>query len=584
MVKRPHSDDNLGASKRARRINFSPNKVATQEAAAQVDENPPYTMLLEAAKTFMVKPGKGDCVVYWMRMGDLRVSDNRALSLASDQAQTNGVPLVVLFTISPQDYQAHDRAARRIDFVLRNLKCIQSKLDELNIPLHVETIDVRRQMPQRVMTFLADVNSKHLFANYEYEVDELRRDIILYALAKEANVRFELHHNRCIVEPGVIFTAQGKSPAVFSPYFKKWAPLVNHDSSYVEDAPAPKPNEQDVREKEPLAAMFKEMVPDFVDGFKLEADDKKKMEECWPAGEDAALEVLARFLKTKSRSTQRGDVNPLEEGAQESAKDSRVKQYHQERDHVDADTTSRLSPYLSAGVLSIRECVRAGRKMSKTADNVDTSRDSGVGRWNQELAWRDFYTNILVAFPRVSMGRPYLEKYSDVVWEDAVDADGNDTEAVKAWKEGRTGYPIVDAGMRTLNEMGWMHNRLRMTTAMFLTKHLMIDWRVGEKYFQERLIDGDLASNNGGWQWSASTGVDPCPYFRIFNPYSQSEKADPSGDYIRQMVPELKSLKGKQIHHPSVDSADALGYARPIVEHTSARNRALRRFKDVGEV
>jgi len=226
------------------------------------------------------------------------------------------------------------------------------------------------------------------------------------------------------------------------------------------------------------------------------------------------------------------------------------------------------------------------------ADKVDGGRTSGIGRWVQELAWRDFYTCVLVGFPRISMGRPFLEKFSAVVWEDhQVPADSTrtsgegeaDSEMLKKWKEGKTGVPIVDATMRCLKEMGWVHNRMRMITAMFLTKDLMIDWRVGERYFMEQLIDGDLASNNGGWQWSASTGVDPCPYFRIFNPYTQSQKADPTGDFIRHWVPELSKLRGPDLHNPSASTADKLGYPQPIVNHAESRERALRRYKNPGE-
>lgn len=219
------------------------------------------------------------------------------------------------------------------------------------------------------------------------------------------------------------------------------------------------------------------------------------------------------------------------------------------------------SPYLAAGVISARACVRATTELTANK-KIDVSRDTGIGRWNQEIgehlrhalmlyilialilnvlygiAWRDFYNHVLALFPRVSMGRPFQEKMADVVWE----SESRDAH-LQAWKEGRTGVPIVDAGMRQANKMGWMHNRVRMIAAMYLTKDLMIDWRLGEKvscvptfpgkwrpnggtrqYFMETLIDGDLASNNGGWQWSASTGVDPAPYFRIFNPYTQSHK------------------------------------------------------------
>lgn len=201
---------------------------------------------------------------------------------------------------------------------------------------------------------------------------------------------------------------------------------------------------------------------------------------------------------------------------------------------------------------------------------IDVNSNAGVGTWFSEIIWRDFYTDVLASFPRVSMGRPFQEKFSEVVWENHQSPEeskgpaskDSDSEALLRWKHGKTGVPIVDAAMRCVQEMGWVHNRPRMIVAMYLTKHLMIDWRVGERvsrlsctlldpftnhsnqYFMENLIDGDLASNNGGWQWSASTGVDPCPYFRIFNPHSQSTKTDPSGDFIRNWVPELSKVRG----------------------------------------
>ncbi|KAG9002871.1 hypothetical protein FRB90_011296 [Tulasnella sp. 427] len=188
----------------------------------------------------------------------------------------------------------------------------------------------------------------------------------------------------------------------------------------------------------------------------------------------------------------------------------------------------------------------------------------------------------MAAFPRVSMGRPFNEKYADVFWEEDVDG-----EVLEAWKQGKTGYPIVDAAMRQCQSQGYMHNRARMIAAMFLTKDLMLDWRLGERHFMRNFIDGDLGSNNGGWQWCASTGTDAQPWFRIFNPYLQSEKADPQGDYIRHFVPELRHLDNKTIYDPFTHLSKAefekLGYPKPMVEHKFARDRAIRRFKNVGE-
>ncbi|GLB33926.1 putative DNA photolyase [Lyophyllum shimeji] len=577
---------------RAAHATFRPNKVATAEAAAAVDADPPLRKLEDLLKHSVDNPAKGQSVVYWMRMGDLRVSDNRALSLASEQAVKDDIPLIVLFAISPQDYVAYDRSARRIDFTLRNLSKLKGTLADLHIPLHTIIHTPRRTLPSRILTLMADLGSTRLYANMEYEVDELRRDIEICELSKEQGAKMTFVHNKCIVEPGVILTKENKSYAVYSPYQRNWLAAVNHNiPHYLEDCPKPQPNSKSIHKSKKFAPLFDTPVPDVVDGFELQEDDRKRMCEFWPAGEDVASEILQRFLTTKVRSSQLGAVNPLAPGAEESTKSSRILTYDKGRDRVDRDSTSRLSPYLSAGVISVRACVRAAMKLLKT-DKVDGSRTSGVGRWIQELAWRDFYTCVLAGFPRVCMGRPYLERFSTVVWEDhqspedssrAAGEGNQDSEMLKKWKEGMTGFPVIDATMRCIKVMGWVHNRMRMTTAMFLTKDLMIDWRVGERYFMENLIDGDFASNNGGWQWSASTGTDPVPYFRLFNPYSQSEKADPSGDFIRHWVPELSKLRGRDLHKPPASLADELGYPRPIVDHAESRERAFRRFKNPGE-
>ncbi|KAE9397142.1 hypothetical protein BT96DRAFT_966300 [Gymnopus androsaceus JB14] len=536
----------------------APRKVASAQNAAAVDAEPPLAKLLEAVKGQNQQVKKGKAVVYWMRMADLRISDNHALSLASTQAKKEEIPLVVLFVISPQDYKAHDRGARRIDFTLRNLTQIKDCLAELNIPLHIITHNIRKTLPGAVLSLLRDWGCTNLYGNIEYEVDELRRDIQVCALGKSQGISANFVHNKCIIEPGVITTKESKAYSVYSPYQRNWISTLNgHLDQYLKNFSEPHPNADGIREDPQLSKLFETKVPISVPGFELEEHDRDMMSTVWPAGEDSARQILDRFLHTKSRTSQMGVVDPLFDGAEVTEKGSRIMKYHQDRDNADRDTTSRLSPYLSAGVISVRECVRATLKIQKS-NKVDGSRESGIGRWVQELAWRDFYTCVLASFPRVSMGRPFLEKYAAVEWED--------TKALKKWKDGMTGFPVVDAAMRCLKQTD-----------------LMIDWRVGERYFMEQLIDADLASNNGGWQWCASTGVDPCPYFRIFNPYTQSTKVDPTGDFIRQFVPELSKLRGPDLHNPSASAANKLGYPQPIVKHDEARQRALQRFKEVGK-
>ncbi|KAI0052987.1 hypothetical protein FA95DRAFT_1482511 [Auriscalpium vulgare] len=551
---------------------FVHNKIATADNAARVDADPPLGKLLASLQNPTLQ-AQGSAVVYWMRMEDMRLSDNRALSQASAQAKLDGLPLIVLFVFSPQDYVAHDRSARRIDFTLRNLRLLKYSLAKLDIPLHTVVHSPRRDIPPYVISFLQSVRATLLFANIEYEVDELRRDIRVCELAKKQGITPTYVHDKLIIEPGVIKSQQGRPYAVYSPFQRQWLTVLNADrDKYLAGLPPPEANPSSIRDHPTYRTLFDSPIPDHIDGF--ECADRDQMTVTWPAGSDAAREMLRKFLYTKSRSTHVGLSDPLEGGAEPSDKRSRALVYKEQRDKADRDTTSRLSPYLSAGVISARECVRATLDLLGVK-NVKADRDSGVGMWVQEIAWRDFYTHVLVAFPRVSMGRPFQEKYADVKWE-------TNQAHLDAWKEGRTGVPIVDAAMRQANTMGWMHNRARMIAAMYLTKDLMLDWRLGEKHFMEQFIDGDLASNNGGWQWSASTGTDPQPYFRIFNPYSQSEKTDPTGDYIRAFVPELRKVFGKDVHCPPPKLADKLGYPRPLVDHKEARVRALRRYKTPG--
>ncbi len=200
--------------------------------------------------------------------------------------------------------------------------------------------------------------------------------------------------------------------------------------------------------------------------------------------------------------------------------------------------------------------------------------ESGATIWIRELIWREFYRHVLVGFPRVSMNRAYNMKTEGIAWR-------TDEEEFEAWCEGRTGVPFVDAGMRQLRATGWMHNRLRMVTAMYLTKDLLIDWRWGERFFMQRLVDADLANNNGGWQWSASTGTDAAPYFRIFNPWSQARRYDPEGTFIRHYLPELEDVSTRDLHDPqrlAARRSEGLDYPEPLVNHKRARIRALEAF------
>lgn len=290
-------------------------------------------------------------------------------------------------------------------------------------------------------------------------------------------------------------------------------------------------------------------IPTEVAGF---AAPSEALRQLWPAGEDEAQQRLQRFA------------------------DEQLEWYDQQRDFPATPGTSQLSAYLAAGVISPRQCLHAALTINR---GEFASGNPGAVCWISELLWREFYKHILVGYPRVSMGRAFRRETEALAWRHAPDE-------LAAWQEGRTGLPIIDAAMRQLRETGWMHNRLRMIVAMFLTKNLLIDWREGERWFMRHLIDGDLAANNGGWQWSASTGTDAAPYFRIFNPLSQSAKFDPEGRFLRHWLPELASLNKRDIHNP--DALGGLfgvaGYPRPMVDLSKSRERALVAFKNLEPV
>jgi deoxyribodipyrimidine photo-lyase len=236
------------------------------------------------------------------------------------------------------------------------------------------------------------------------------------------------------------------------------------------------------------------------------------------------------------------------------------------RDIPSKDGTSQISMYLKNGSFTVPQLIAA-----YDLEHCQASGDDGATKYLKELVWREFYYHILWHHPRVEK-EAFQEAYKELIWD-------NDKKMFQLWKDGKTGYPIVDAGMRQLKNTGWMHNRVRMIVASFLVKDLLIDWKWGEEWFMNQLLDGDLAPNNGGWQWAASTGCDAQPYFRIFNPQLQSERFDPDGIYIKEFVPELKDLSAKDLHSPSTELRKKSGYPSPMVDHAKQKIRALMLFK-----
>lgn len=466
----------------------------------------------------------------WFR-SDVRVRDNTALSEACKIAD-DGV--VAVFTICPVQWSHHNWAPVKVDFLLRNLRKLSASLDEINIPLLIAEVPRFAQIPTRLLKIAETYSCDGIYFNREYELNERRRDEKVARVYERAGKFVHSFTDQVVLPPESLKTTQGKTYTVFTPYKRKWIAAVKERGG-VRCLRKPRKQKRLGREAD--------VIPDRVDGF-----DGLKRPDLWKSGEKHAGRRLRSFIS------------------------QRLKSYERDRDFPVLNGTSAVSPYLALGVLSPRQCLHAALKANRS--RLDSG-SKGATTWISELIWREFYRHVLVGFPRVSMCEPFDLGATRIRWRE----DEND---FRRWQEGRTGIPIVDAAMRQLEKTGWMHNRLRMVVAMFLTKNLFLDWRWGERHFMRNLVDGDLASNNGGWQWSASVGTDAAPYFRVFNPVRQSERFDPKGDFIRQFVPELANLKGKSIHLPherAAERIEASGYPGPIVNLKESRQRAIAEFK-----
>ena len=527
------------------------NERAKLYATGQI-ERPIETLIkaLSETKDMRNKIEAGDAVIFWYKM-DIRTFDNRGLSQAAEFAKKNNIPLICVYLCSPQDWEAHLTSNIRIDFTLRSLEILQKDLAELDIPLRVEEVPKRRNLPTRLLEFTKEWNAKHIFCNIEYEVDELRREARLVKQALDSNISFTAVHDTCVVPPGEIKTGAGGQMSVYSPWHRKWCAFLNAHPSSLAASAKPSQNPPGTRQK--LAKLFDCPIP-AMEGNKLSAEEQKKFAAMWPAGEHEAMDRLSKFIE------------------------ERIAKYHDTRNIPGGDGTSTLSAHLAAGTIASRTCVRLSLESAPgKKGQVSDSRQQGHSMWYGEVAWRDFYKHVLCHWPYICMNKPFKAEYSNIEWS-------YDQEHFKAWCEGKTGFPIVDAAMRQAKESGYMHNRCRMIVASFLAKDLLIDWRMGEKWFMEHLIDCDFASNNGGWGFSASCGVDPQPYFRIFNPLLQSEKFDADGEYIRKWVPELREVQGKAVHDPYGRGMGKVveknGYPRMIVDHKVAREKCLAAYKE----
>jgi deoxyribodipyrimidine photo-lyase len=466
----------------------------------------------------------------WFRK-DLRVHDHSALTAACTAADKSGV--VALFIITPETWQAHHVAACQIDFLLQNLRLLQKELATLNIPLLVRTTPKFQDIPELLAQLTQQHNISNIYFNNQYELDEHTRDQRVTTALTKLNCTVHRFDDTVLIAPEKLKTQADRPYTVYTPFKNAWLKYIAaHPTQYVLH---PKPKPQAVIETQSDA------IPDNITGFKHVQD----ITWCNP-GAAAAKKVFTAFLEHN------------------------IEHYADARNFPAIHGTSQLSPYLNLGIMSARQC--AAPLLEFLDYHHHAPQAEGQRIWLQELIWREFYQGVIFNFPQVCRGKPFKTNTDKLPWQ-------YDPQLLTAWQQGQTGFPIVDAGMRQLNQTGWMHNRVRMICAMFLSKNLLLDWRLGEHYFSKQLLDGDFAANNGGWQWCASTGTDAVPYFRIFNPTEQSKRFDPNGDYLRHYCPELANLDNHDIHNPpDLFRGD---YPLPIIDYKSSRERVLAAFKSL---
>ena len=464
----------------------------------------------------------------WLRR-DLRLYDHNALFQALKRSKA--VYCCFIFDIKILE-NLSSKNDRRVDFIWHALKEIKVELSNLGSDLIVKVGDPIILIPSLIKKYKCSA----LFLNKDYEKYAIVRDKKISDELQNNNIETYKYKDQVIFEEKEILTQNNSPYTVFTPYKNNHLKKIFNEGITQFDCDSYKINLAKFKHG-PLQSL-KEI------GFKESNISSMNL----PLGSKGGITLIEDFK-------------------------TRIKNYNHNRNFPGVKGVSYLSVHNRFGTVSIRHLAKLALK--------DAS--EGSSTWLNELIWRDFYFQILSNFPHIEDGKAFKLKYNNLKFE-------NNEKLFTAWTNGQTGFPIVDAGMRQLNLTGFMHNRLRMIIACFLVKDLLIDWRWGEKYFADHLIDYDLSANNGGWQWAASTGCDAQPYFRIFNPLLQSERFDPDGNFIKKYVPELKLLNKKEIHQPSVffnkspnDFPIKLGldYPFPIVNHAEQKSKIMALFKNV---
>lgn len=450
---------------------MSKNKLSAEQIhpstkrAKQIDSNPPF----EELKSLLEHESKkeqgtgGNNVIHWFRNQDLRIHDNKALHGASQFAQEHGKNLICVYLYCLEEIEWHGVGAARLDFLLRNFECLKKELGELEVPFVVLKIEKRSGLVPALTEFVEKYDAQRVFANFEYEIDEIRRDIKVVETSGDAGWSLELHHDQTIMEPGLLCTGAGKPMKIFTPYHKVWLEEIKATPSLLDIVPPPEKNSKNTRKE--LSDLFDIEIPKAPKEKFMAKDEQDRIQKFWPVGHDEASKRMRQFILKN------------------------LKDYGTTRSNPAADSTSRMSPYFNAGIYSMRSALQEIKKHNKNSTDFSTSGSkNGTYAWVREIVFRELYRQTMAYTPHTAMNLPQNLKFDFVQWED-------DEEGYKRWEEGTLGVPFVDAGMRQIKYEAWMHNRLRMNVSSYLYCNLLIDYRRGERYFAETLVDWDLSNN-----------------------------------------------------------------------------------------
>ncbi|OQM34317.1 cryptochrome/photolyase family protein [bacterium endosymbiont of Pedicinus badii] len=430
-------------------------------------------------------------ILVWFR-NELRIHDNPALFLACQEknAQVESVYIAPI-----EQWKEHNMSKIQCFFIWKNLKIFSKNLQKIGIKLNYFSCKKYRDQIKIIYYFCLKKKIGKIFYNKEYSVNEIKRDQKIKKILKRKKIKIIDLRGNLIFSPGKILSKKNIPYKKYYFFKKSFISLVKKKK--ISCFPVPKMKKE---------IFFSDCIPPFYKSF------QKNRYKLQNFGEKEAIKKLKNFCRYK------------------------IKHYHKANKTVNDERNSQISAFLSIGVISPRKCLYEVTKRKKYSQLSE-----GEKKWIEEIIWREFYKHTLFFYPKFFFVKHYISWTENIRWR-------KNRKIFKSWTNGKTGCPIVDASMRMLKKKGWINNRLRMICASFLVKNLFIDWRMGEKYFMSKLIDGDVALNNGNWQWIASTGINSSPYYRIFNPYYQSKKIDKKGKFIKKWIPELNQISTEHLH------------------------------------